>query len=125
MERKHFAHFTIAGFTYYDGCIAFNKLKIGKKLLLKTEPRNKYDDHAVAIYYKDLKLGFIPREYNKHIFAILETGADVFETRIQRLTPDEHPEEQVQVVVYTKVEKGNEIDLRKDLRDDKIRELEN
>ena len=67
MERKHFAHFTIAGFTYYDGCIAFNKLKIGKKLLLKTEPRNKYDDHAVAIYYKDLKLGFIPREYNKHV----------------------------------------------------------
>jgi len=30
MKRKHFDHFNIAGFTYYEGVSAFNKLKMGK-----------------------------------------------------------------------------------------------
>lgn len=103
MKRRHFAHFDIAGFTYYEGCIAFNDLKIGTELELKLEKENRYDENAVAIYFKDLKLGFVPRSKNKSIAEILRTKADVFETRVQRLSPDLAPEDQVQVVVFTKV----------------------
>lgn len=30
--REHLAHFNIAGFTYYEGVLAFQKLKIGTEL---------------------------------------------------------------------------------------------
>jgi hypothetical protein len=50
MKNKHFDHFHIAGFTYYDGVLAFNALQIGTQLLLKPEPDNRYDENAVAKY---------------------------------------------------------------------------
>lgn len=106
MKRKHFDHFNIAGFTYYDGVLAFNKLKIGTQLKLKPEPKNRYDEDAVAIHYKKYKLGFIPRDCNKAFSAILSAGQNIFETRVQQLDPKAHPEQQVQVVVF--VRKGKE-----------------
>ena len=33
-ERMHFANFFIAGFNYYDGCMAWEELKVGAKLEL-------------------------------------------------------------------------------------------
>ena len=57
--REHLAHFDIAGFTYYEGVLAFNELKIGVQLQLKLEEENKYDARAVAIYYNEFKLGFV------------------------------------------------------------------
>ena len=74
MKRDYFLRFAIAGFSYYEGAIAFNKLKIGKKLKLKREPRNKYDKHAVALYRKGLKLGYIPRDKNRHLSLLLKNG---------------------------------------------------
>ena len=64
VNDRHFSDFHIAGFTYYDGVDVFEKLKIGKELLLKAEPENRYDPEAVAIYYQDKKIGFVPRSEN-------------------------------------------------------------
>mgnify|MGYP000159171693 CR=1 FL=1 len=72
--KEHLAHFNIAGFTYYDGPECFKKLKIGKQLKLDLEPENKYDARAIAIYYKDLKLGFVPRSENRIIYKLLKVG---------------------------------------------------
>ena len=44
---------------YADGCMAFEELKMGTKLELEGEEYNSHDHNAVAIYYKDMKLGFI------------------------------------------------------------------
>lgn len=100
MIRRHFDHFTIAGFTYYEGALAFENLKIGAQLKLVSDPSNIYDEHAVAIYYNNLKLGFIPKGNNKPISELLKAGVDVFDVRVQRCTPDTHTENQVQVIVY-------------------------
>jgi len=103
MQRRHYATFDIAGFSYWDGCIVFNELKMGTVLTLVREEDNKFDPYAVAIYYKDSKLGFIPRGSNHEINKFLELGyAGLFEIRINRLTPDVHPEHQVGVIVYLK-----------------------
>lgn len=32
-ERMHFANFFIAGFNYYDGCMAWEELKVGAKIV--------------------------------------------------------------------------------------------
>lgn len=102
MKPKHFSHFNIAGFTYYEGVLAFGNLKIGSKLSLVPEPKNRYDENALAIYYKEHKLGFVPRSFNKPIATIMGAGYDIFEVRVQQLNPDTHPEDQVQVVVFVK-----------------------
>jgi hypothetical protein len=100
MNDRHFSNFSLAGFTYYDGIEVFQELKVGTLLTMQAEPENKYDPNAVAIYYNDKKLGFIPKEENKPIFQFLTLGhTDLFEARINRISPESHPEKQVGVVV--------------------------
>lgn len=102
-KKVHLMNFHIAGFSYWDGCEAFENLRIGTKLQLEREEDNKFDPYAVAIYYNDLKLGFVPREDNHDISKFLDMGwDDLFEARITRITPDAHPEDQVEVIVYVK-----------------------
>jgi HIRAN domain. len=102
-KRRHYATFHIAGFSYWDGCIVFNKLKIGTELRLRREKNNKFDPYAVAIYFQDSKIGFIPRGINKDISKFLEMGyTDIFEVRVNRIASDAHPENQIGVIVYLK-----------------------
>lgn len=99
--KRHFLHFDIAGFTYWEGCEVLHELKVGTTLTLVREKDNQFDAYAVAIYYGDYKLGFIPRGENHQISKFLELGhADLFETRINRLSPEDNPENQVGVIVY-------------------------
>ncbi|WP_372776537.1 HIRAN domain-containing protein [Mangrovibacterium sp.] len=106
MERIHFKNFSVAGFSYYDGVLVFNRLKIGTELELKAEPDNKYDPMAVAIYYGPYKLGFVPRSANYSLAKILTAGYNIFETRVQFVNETAMPEDQLGVVVFikTKVE---------------------
>ena len=97
---NYFSNFDLAGFTYYDGVEVFGELKIGVKLHLVVEPENRYDVKAVAIYYKDKKLGFVPRSHNREISKFLNLGyTDLFDVYINRVSSDEHTESQIGVVV--------------------------
>ena len=103
VKRVHLDNFHIAGFGYWDGCEAFENLKIGTKLELGREEGNAFDPYAVAIYHGDLKLGFIPRGKNHDISKYLDMGlGGIYEVRVTRITPDVHPEEQVEVILYIK-----------------------
>ena len=103
VQKVHLANFHIAGFGYWEGCEAFKHLEIGTKLELVREEDNAFDPYAVAIYYGEYKLGFIPRGSNHDISKYLEMGLDdIYEVRITRITPDAHPESQVEVIVYIK-----------------------
>ncbi len=100
---RHFTTFHIAGFSYWEGCIAFKDLKIGTELTIVRESENKFDPYAVAIYFGEYKLGFIPRGENKEINKFLELGYNqLFEVRINQLSAEAHPESQVGVIVYLK-----------------------
>ncbi|MBR5396331.1 MAG: HIRAN domain-containing protein [Bacteroidales bacterium] len=79
---------------------AFRHLKIGTELELVREADNQFDPYAVAIYYEDYKLGYIPRGSNHDISKYLDMGLeDIYEVRVTRITPDIHPEQQVEVIV--------------------------
>jgi len=99
---RHFNHFNIAGFTYYEGALVFNQLKTGDELQLAFEPDNRYDPKAVIIHYGEHKLGYIPRSQNDAIAKLLEMGHNPFVCHIQRLDPAANPEEQVGVVVHVR-----------------------
>ena len=103
IKKAHLTNFQIAGFGYWEGCEAFEHLKIGTKLELVREADNPFDPYAVAIYYEDYKLGYIPRGSNHDISKYLDMGLDdIYEVKITRITPDAHPENQVEVIVYIK-----------------------
>ena len=100
-KRKHFLHCNIAGFTYWEGCIAFSELKMGSKLELVREENNRHDTDAVAIYHNDMKLGYIPKYKNELISQFLDMGhSDVFEARVCRIDREAYPEQQVYVNIY-------------------------
>ncbi len=99
-KREHFAHFNIAGFTYNEGALVFNEIKIGKELNMVTEPENHYDKNAVALYFNDTKLGYIPRSCNRAIGKVLNAGCNIFKAVVQKIDPEAYPEDQVHVIVY-------------------------
>ncbi len=100
MKDRHFSHFHIAGFTYYDGIDVYKHLQIGTELRLEAEPTNSHDPNAVAIYYKQTMLGYVPSEYNSLISKFLQLGyTDIFEVKINQKNKEAYPEKQIRVVV--------------------------
>lgn len=100
---KNFISFHIAGFKYWEGAFALPKLKVGQKLRLKMEPDNPIDPNAIAIYRKDIKLGYIPHDQNAAISQLMFFGhANVFETLVLSIDPKADPWKQVYASVRVK-----------------------
>jgi hypothetical protein len=93
----------IAGFTYYDGLDVVGNLKLGAQVALKSEPENPYDPDAVAIYFDETKLGYVPRAKNSYISNLLYFGhGDTLEAKINCHNPEANPENQFRVVIKIK-----------------------
>lgn len=52
-------------------------LSIGDRVKLIADPDNEYDSTAVAVYSDDIHIGFIPKESNSALFAVLIDGAEI------------------------------------------------
>ena len=100
---RHIVDFHVAGFAYYDGLDVINELSLGQAVTLVVETDNPYDNEAVVIYYKDKKLGYVPKEKNSFLSTLLYYGyGDILEARIQYVNVENHPEKQFRVVVKIK-----------------------
>lgn len=90
---RHIDDFHLAGFAYYDGLDVIDELKMGQPVTMVREINNPYDKNAVAIFYKDKKIGYIPESHNEMISTLFYYGYDnIFEARIQAAYPEQHPE---------------------------------
>ena len=102
-SNRQYFNCHIAGFSHWEGCLVINELKPGAKLNLVRDAHNPFDPRAVAIYYGDTKLGYIPKNHNEDISTFLDMGhTDLFDARVQSVSPDNHPESQVRVVIFIK-----------------------
>lgn len=52
-------------------------LSIGDVVELQPDPNNEYDATAVAVYSGFTHIGFIPKDSNSAIFAVLMDGAEI------------------------------------------------
>lgn len=103
MKKIHFCNSHIAWFSYWNWPEIFSKLQIGQKLSLKREKGNKFDIYAIAIYYKNKKIGYIPRDDNREIAKFIDAGyKKIFSMRINRISPDENPENQIGIIIKIK-----------------------
>lgn len=62
----------IAGFQYYQGEKLWSQFQIGQPLTLQREAHNTYDKRAVALYWYEHKLGYIPRRDNAAISQLMD-----------------------------------------------------
>lgn len=97
----------LAGRKFHDCDLVWSDLRIGQTLRLEREPQNPYDANAIQVIFnkdgEDYLLGYIPRSDNSQLVALLDAGwTDLFTCRISRLTPDVHPENQVQLTISIK-----------------------
>ncbi len=90
----------IAGYYYYDGQLIENQLNPGTPLRLQREPDNKYDSNAVAVYYKQHKLGFIPRKDNKVIAGMMDGGIKI-DASIFNIIPYENEIQTIEIKLFT------------------------
>lgn len=104
-RSRNFARFNIDRFSVFDGLDVIDQLKAGTKVELKSEPENPFDFEAVAIFFDDCKLGYIPSEVNYEISTILYFGhEDVFEAVISEVYPDMELDSRFVVTVRVKGE---------------------
>ena len=52
---------SVAGFQFYKGDAIWSSLAVGEELALAREASNTHDPDAVAIYFHEDKLGYVPR----------------------------------------------------------------
>ena len=102
-QKELFVSCNVAGSTHYDGCVVFNELKIGTQLRLVREDENVYDHDAVAVFYGDTHIGYVPGSKNEQLASMLDLGhGDLFEVYVQGIDPTTHPEHQVRIGIFVK-----------------------
>lgn len=100
---KRLASFHVKGFQHWDGAMVLKDMNAGDKLELVSEFDNPYDPQAIAVYFGDSKLGYVPAEINE-MFATMFffRHADIFEARIMQIDPESDPWTQVRMGIYVK-----------------------
>ena len=108
-EKMYLISCHLAGRMYHDVDEVWNKLKVGTKLRLVRDVDNRYDPKAIAVVYDSIEedktfiLGYIPRSDNFTLSVLLDMGwTHIFECRICQVSPDAHPEQQIQLVIKVK-----------------------
>ena len=98
---KQIEQFEIKSFMYHDGCLVLDQLRPGMKLDIEPEFDNPYDPNALALYYDEQRVGYIPREHNWVPSQLVRFGhADALEVRILQVAPEKHPSSQVRAALY-------------------------
>lgn len=106
-NKIYLLHDFIRGFQYYKGEAIFENLKEEDTLDLIREYDNKYDRYAIAIYWKNHKLGFVAREKNNLFAKLMDAEILSFKAKIKKLEGEAMSWEQVFYQIY--IEKDSDM----------------
>lgn len=99
-NKAEFLNCNLAGFGHTEGYMVLDQMKPGDKLTMIREDENKHDCEAIALFYGDMHVGYIPRQANSQLAMFMDFGyTDIFECVITSVDKDEHPNEQVLIRV--------------------------
>jgi hypothetical protein len=88
----------IAGFQFHRGDAIWASLGVGEELALLRESSNAHDPDAVAVYFGEEKLGYVPRGDNRAIAQMLDRGENL-EARISKLLLEGDPWERIRITI--------------------------
>ncbi|MCC6683619.1 MAG: HIRAN domain-containing protein [Bacteroidia bacterium] len=90
----------VAGFRHYKGMELLDKMEVNDFIELRREPDNEYDEFAVALYWQQEKIGFLPADFNETIARLIDAEALPLLAVITHLNREVKPWENVVVAVY-------------------------
>ena len=88
----------VAGFQFHRGEAIWPSLAVGQKLALVRESSNPHDADAVAVYFHNDKLGYVPRSENNVVAGMLDRGEQI-EARISELASSDDPWERIRFTI--------------------------
>ena len=88
----------VAGFQHHRGVAIWPFLREGEKLNLVRESVNQHDRNAVAVYFRNDKLGYVPQRENATLAQMLDRG-EKLDAQIIRLLDEENPWRRVRIQV--------------------------
>jgi hypothetical protein len=84
----------LAGFQYHRASGIWSFLRVGASLRLKREPHNTHDANAIAVWFMNDQLGYIPRSENGRLAELMDRG-ERLEVQISKLLDEEDPWQRV------------------------------
>ena len=88
----------VAGFQHHRGAAIWPFLREGERLNLVRESVNQHDPNAIAVYFRNDKLGYVPRHENATLAQMLDRG-ERLDAQIIRLLEEENPWRRVRIQV--------------------------
>ena len=88
-----------AGFQFHLGEAIWPDLQVGEAVSLIRESFNRHDRDAVAVYFGNDKLGYVPRAENRTIAQMLDRG-ERLEARITELVEDSDPWNRIRIGIF-------------------------
>jgi hypothetical protein len=88
----------LAGFQYHRAPAVWPFLQIGASLHLRREPSNPHDHYAIAVWFKNEHLGYVPRRENRTLAQLLDQGEHL-EATIVRLLEEENPWRKIRIQI--------------------------
>lgn len=88
----------VAGLQYHDAKHVWGNLRVDDRLTLVREPHNRFDGQAVAVHWRDAKLGYLRRVDNTAVSQMLDQG-EALRARIAELRDTDHAWEKIWVSV--------------------------
>jgi hypothetical protein len=88
----------LAGYQYHRASAIWPFLRVGEPLHLRREPSNPHDRFAVAVWFRNEHLGYIPRRDNRTLAGLLDQGQPL-EARIVRLLEEQNPWRKIRIRV--------------------------
>ncbi len=100
-KRKiYLQQFFVAGFRHYKGMELLPYMNNNDLLELRREATNEYDDCAIALYWQQEKIGFIPADLNKLLAKLMDANALPLLGMITHLNKEVKPWESVMAAIY-------------------------
>ena len=89
----------VAGFQFHRGEAIWPLLRVNDELInLVRESANSHDENAVAVYFRDQKLGYVPRRENAAVAQMLDRG-ERLAAKICKLSVSEDPWQRIRFTV--------------------------
>ncbi|MEZ5195249.1 MAG: HIRAN domain-containing protein [Bacteroidales bacterium] len=98
-DKYYLLQFFVAGFRFYKGMELLESMNEGDLLELLREPENPHDECAIALYWNNEKIGFIPRDENALLSRLIDANALDLIAEISHLNKEVEPWENVHVAV--------------------------
>lgn len=108
-QRFYLLQSFVRGFRYYNGPNLLANMQEDDMLELRREPLNKHDNCAIALFYNEEKIGYLPREDNEILSKLMDADVVMLQAEITHLNKDAKAWENVHVAVFVLKELQGEI----------------